>query len=528
MPKQSYNAPEVTTEMKIQYYADAERRYRMMPEERLKKEYNQLIRGKTPWEWLRERMGSFINMVKIAALSVFLGRQETARRIQAGNRETEFEKLKEEAKKDTKINVLEEKLEISPKRQEDKSKDTSDEKKVEQNKTDTIKKGHEQANSQEQVNAQEALTKEPVVKEEKDPSHLEQERTQGISIFAEQVECVTDKYKEGLHKYLEAQMGINGAFINIDNVINKDKSFLRISFDSIALPEKSELEKGVTIDKKGNYLEQTKVAGDIAKAVLYYTTEVHRESKNCTRVIGTVPSQAACTEMVHSFIKEAAKNQENRTMNYTYKESLFGHQIDFEKNGDSIRIYLDGRELDFPDGWSIKSLTGQIRETLLDKETGDFTHQAGNNLSEKLHATVRAEIDPVYYVKYSGQELEYNFTKLLNDMMKDGGHLKRDFIFHLHNIGITLSEHTIQSIVIDGENVYRDIDGILDLKQIAEQVADNLGEKLATDEMYRFDNSLEKLEDVIEFSNSDMQAKEEVSDFEQTMEYDDREDDLEQ
>lgn len=57
-------------------------------------QYNQLIRGKTLWEWFKERVGSFVNMVKIAALSVFLGRQETAYRIKFGNREAEFEKLK--------------------------------------------------------------------------------------------------------------------------------------------------------------------------------------------------------------------------------------------------------------------------------------------------------------------------------------------------------------------------------------------------------------------------------------------------
>lgn len=528
MSEQSYKAPEVTKEMKIKYYADAERGYRSMPKEKLQKEYNQLVRGKTPWEWLKERMGSFVNMVKIAALSVFLGRQETVRRIQTGNRDAEFEKLKEEAKKDAKIYVLEEKLETLPKRQEDKSKETSDEKKEEQGKGETIKEGHEQANSEEQLKNREYLTKEPAAEEEKRPSQSEQERTQGISIFAEQVECATDKYKEGLQKYLEAQTGINGAFINIDNATDKDKSFLRISFDSIPLSENSELEKGVTIDKKGNCLEQTKIASNITKAVLYYTAEVHRESKNNTRVIGTVPSGEMCTEILQSFRDKALENLKNGDINCKYQESLFGHKIDFEKNGDSIHISLNGNELDFPDGFSTKSLTDQIRDTMLDKKFGDFTSNAEFFISDNLHEITRNEIEPAYFVKYSGQELEEKFGKILNDMLLDGGELIRELNFHTYGIEVAMNDHEIHSIAIDGEDVYRDIDGKQDIEQIAGHIADTLGEKLAIDEMYRFDESLEKLEDVIDFSNSDMQTHEEVSDFEQTMEYDDHDDERDQ
>lgn len=522
MPEQSYKSPEVTSEMRIKYHAEAERKYRAMPEEKLQKEYNHLIRGKTPWEWFKERVGSFVNMVKIAALSVFLGRQETSRRIQSGNRDAEFEQLKKEAQKDAKIAVLEEKLETLQKNNDDKSKEEPEAKKEEPDKTDPAQ------GEQEQVNKNEEVSNESPNKEEMETQVQEDEGRKNVSIFAEQIECVTDKYKEGLQKYLEERMGINGAFINIENVADKDNSFLRISFDSIAFPENSNLADGITIDKKGNHLEQTDVAKDLTKAVLYYTTEVYRESKNCNRIIGTVPSQAMCTEMVQAFIDKSLKNKEKGNLNCKYEDSLFGHKVIFEKNTNSFRVFLDGKELDFPDGWSTKSLTDQIRDTMLDKEFGDFTSQTELAVSENLRETARAEVEPSYFVKYSGQELEDRFNKTLNDILHDGGESNRILHFHTHYIEVEMADREIQSISVDGENVYRDIDGKQDVTQMAEHIADNLGEKLASEDMYRFDESLEKFEDVIEFSNSDMQSKEEVDDFEQMMEYDDHDDELEQ
>lgn len=326
MPEKPYKAPEVTSEMKMRYHVDAERRYRTMSEDKLQKEYKQLILKKTPWEWFKERVASFVNMVKIAALSIFIGRQETARRIQFGNREEEFEKLKNEVQRDAKITVLEEKLETLQRMKEDKSKESSD----------------------------------------------------------------------------------------------------------------------------------------------------------------------------------------------------------FEKTGNTFRINLDGKELDFPEGWSTKNLADQIRDTMLNKEFGDFTADAEYFLAENLHEITRTEVEPAYYIKYSSLELEDKFNKTINDMLRDGSETTRNLSFHTHCIQITINAHEICSVSINGDSVYRDIDGKQDIGQIAEHIADNLGSKLALDDMYRYDESLKKLEDVIEFSNTDMHTREEVSDFEQTMEYDDYNDELEQ
>lgn len=519
--KKTYNAPEVTPEMKIKYYTDAERQYRAMPVEKLKMEYDRMIKEKTPWEWLKERVGSFVNMVKIAALSVFLGRQETARRIQSGNREAEFEKLKNEAKKEAKINVLEDKLKELEKEKEDKGKGGPEETGEEIPKEERDQ-GIEKPEAPEQEEPEES------------PQHSEQgeqplpERAGSVSIFAEQIECMTDKFHDGLKKHLEEQTGINADFIHVNNITDQDHSYLHISFDSIAFADNAGLAQGITITKRGSCLEETDAAKAITKSVLYYTADGYRESKNCTRVVGTVPSQAMCADSLNSFIQDAAENKKNGNLDCIYEESLFGHQLRFEKHQGSFWAFLDDKELDFPDGPIVKSLTDMIRDAMLDKETGDYTYQAKCELSDKLHAIAKAEVEPVYFVKYSGKELEEKFIKLLDDITHDGGESKREINFHGHSIEIRLDNQAIQSITLDGRDIYRNIDGVQGIDKIAEHVADELAVMLAADEMYRYDESIEKLEDVIQFANSDMQSREELSDFEQTMEYDDHDEDLEQ
>lgn len=514
MPGESYKAPEVTSEMRMKYNADAERRYRAMSEEQLQKEYNQLVRGNNPWQWFKERIGAFVNIVKIAVLSVFLGRRETARRIQSGNREAAFEQLKKEAQKEAKISTLEDKLEQLQKDREEKAKEAMDNPETEQQKKDE-KSGQEVP--------EEILN--PLDKEKEPPAI--RKNINNISIFAEQLECITEKFRDGLRKHLEAQTGINAKFIQVENMTDKNNSYLRISFDSINFSNHAELAQGITITKNGNCLEQTEAAKTITKSVLYYTAEGYRESKNCTRVVGTVPSQAMCSDMVHAFINTALENKKKGDLNCIYEEFLFGHSVRFEKQSGSFRVFLDGNELSFPQGSFIKSLTDIIRESMLDKKNGDYTQQAGNVLSEQLHAIVKTEVEPVYFVKYSGKELEDYFNKLLDNITHDGGDSIREINFHGHNIKIHLDHQAIQSIGIDGEDVYRNLDGKQENEKIAEHIADGLGDKLAADEMYRYEESLEKLEDVIRFSNSDMQEREKVSDFEQSMEYDDHEDELE-
>lgn len=527
MPGEPYKAPEVTSEMKIKYYADAARKYRTMPEEKLQKEYNRLIRGRTPWEWFKERVGSFFNMVKIAALSVFLGRQETARRIQSGNREADFEKLKNEAQKEAKIAVLEDRLNTLKQEREDKeqvSRETPEEEKQEEKPKEQQEPKEKNPEAPEQEDLENKDTQAHQQQEQPSPKE-----TASMNIFAEQVQCMTDKFHDGLKIYLEEQTGINSDFIHVKNMVDQNHSYLHISFDSIAFADNAELAQGITITYKGNCLEDTEAARAITKSVLYYTTEEYRESKNCTRVVGTVPSQTMCAESIHSFIQAATENEKNGKSDCVYEESLFGRQLRFEKHEESFRVFLDGKELDFPDGPIAKSLTDMIRDAMLDKETGDYTHRVECELSNQLHAIAKAEVEPTYFVKYSGKELEEKFDKLLHDITSDGGEPRREINFHGHSIEIQLDNQAIQFITLDGEDVYRNIDGVQEIEKIAEHVADGLGEKLADEDMYRYDEELEKLEDAINFSNSDMQSKEEVTDFEQSMEYDDRgEDELEQ
>ena len=97
-------------EAKERYVKEARRLYRDMTAEQAVKELKKLERGTGIFGWLRNRWDGFWNMVKTAMYSVLLGRQAAERRILSGNREESLKLQGEEAKKEAKISVLEEKI----------------------------------------------------------------------------------------------------------------------------------------------------------------------------------------------------------------------------------------------------------------------------------------------------------------------------------------------------------------------------------------------------------------------------------
>lgn len=513
MADKQYKAPEVTENMKVQYLIDAERQYRNMSSENMQKEYKKLIRGKTPWEWVKDKVGSFVNMVKIAALSLFLGRQETARRVNAGNREADFEKLKNEAKKEAKIHVLEKKLEELQNDSKDKEAEQPE-----------VKPEQEPAHEEKQDISKNKQDKEEQAQEQEE---IKEPKKAGQTIFAEQVERLSEEYQNGLKKFLEMQTGIAADFIKIENSRDEHGPRMKVSFD-LDLPEGSQYTNSISIDQLGNSMEHTVIADALAKSVLFYTADVYRESKNNTRIIGTVPSVEMCSNAAFNFCRNAKEQEKNGKENYKHTEYLFSHKIDFIKTGDKFRVFFDEKELDFKDGWSAKGLSDEVRKMMTDKENGDYTLVKQSELSKILHDVTKSEIEPSFYAKYSGQNLEEHFTKYLTDITKDNGDIIRDSEFHGHLISVNLNPEnkTIETVMVDNVPVYQAIDGIQDNDKIAEHIADSLGESLDKEGMYLSDGIMEKIEDSISFSNDDIQAREDVSTFEQALEYDDQEEEL--
>ena len=64
--------------------------------EDIEKELKRMEKGPGFLGWVRDRINGFLNFVKIAALSVLLGRRETSRRMDAGTLEAE-QKAREDA-----------------------------------------------------------------------------------------------------------------------------------------------------------------------------------------------------------------------------------------------------------------------------------------------------------------------------------------------------------------------------------------------------------------------------------------------
>ena len=126
--------------------------------EEIEKELKRMDKGPGFLGWVRDRINGFLNFVKIAALSVFLGRRETSRRMDAGTLEAEQKARENAAAKLARQEVLKEKLkELDPSRETEKQDEVSKDKEQnpnEQNKSDAEKNGQDQETGKEEEHSE--------------------------------------------------------------------------------------------------------------------------------------------------------------------------------------------------------------------------------------------------------------------------------------------------------------------------------------------------------------------------------------
>lgn len=252
----------VTDADRATYRKEAEMEYRNIQsaseaEKALNKITNPNI-GARGLRWFLEKLGELVNLAKVVVLSVFLGRQETSKRISAGNMEVEKQKQKDEAKKEIKTEVLKEKITQLSKEDKDQSKDA--EKDAE--KAETVEAPKK--------NAEPDLRKDESI-----------EKTQ----FAMQVEHVSEVYKHGLTEFLETQTGLEHGKIAIGNFKDaEEKNWIQAQ-----LTMSTGKILNVLIDERGQWKlpDETKadksvqaLAGEIRKAVTYYTGIVYDQIKD--------------------------------------------------------------------------------------------------------------------------------------------------------------------------------------------------------------------------------------------------------
>lgn len=128
-------------------------------------------------KWLLDQIGKLINFAKVITMSVFLGRQETNKRINVGNLEAEKEKQMNQAKKEAKIEVLQEKIQaLDPekakkKEEEEKTNESSNEEPGKGSEENPNRKPEEEPNRKPDRKSEDEPEKDPEKKPDKGPEN---------------------------------------------------------------------------------------------------------------------------------------------------------------------------------------------------------------------------------------------------------------------------------------------------------------------------------------------------------------------
>lgn len=413
--------------------------------EELENELKRSGQGKGFFKWLGEKIGALLNLAKVAVMSVFLGRRETAKRMEAGEREARQESLKKEAQTAIKKEVLKERI------LEEKMKG----------------KAEQESGLQKSDHEQEKEFSETVL-----PSDKTDHTVTAKTIFAQQLEQMSEKYQTGLKAFLSMQTGIDEKYIVAQNSDNQ----IKLSFP--CADRQSEYYKGMTINVQGCCTEDSKTARALAAMVLYYTANVYRDSKNQTQFPGTIPSKNMIRDQYNHFLSLADKNPDIR-----HEVKLFGHTLSFWKNERGILVQLDGKRVHIDqEQETVERIQKQFRNAILGHMStrnysiplesegqylrfqekgvikGDYARIS--ELSSFLHDVTRSDIRECYYSKYTFFDLQAYFQKALENVTKDDGGSSRGINFHGHHIHLELNgAKEITGVIIDHEVVYGTVDG---------------------------------------------------------------------
>ena len=334
--------------------------------EDIEKELKRMEKGPGFLGWVRDRINGFLNFVKIAALSVLLGRRETSRRMDAGTLEAEQKAREDAAAKLARQEVLREKLkELDPSKKTEKQEEASKDKEQnpnEQNKSDAKKNGQDQETGEEeehsenrQQGSEEREDTEQKAKQDQEenkdaengpkqdnPSQEHQETSdksdkkqpeaekqpKNETILAQQCREMTDGYREGLTAYIENVTGIKRDYFTVGNADGK----IRIDFGKLNDNIKGKdnpYRYGVTLDKYGCIQEHKK--SDISKmlgtVILYYTAEIYKDSRNKNRFQGTVPSKDMLPAVIKKLQDKIEENQRNGGPAKNFSQPLYGHVL---------------------------------------------------------------------------------------------------------------------------------------------------------------------------------------------------------
>lgn len=454
-------------EAKECYTKEARRLYQNITPEQAGKELKRLERGKGILGWIWDRWEGFWNMVKTAIYSVLLGRQAAERRISAGNREEEARWQREEARKEAKISVLEEKIkEWEAKEPGDKepAQETETREKTSESGQEPVEPDQEPGQKNGDMPVPTDLNKE----EEDEPVRKNDEaapRKPGdYSRLGIQCEQMTKRYQRGLTKFLEDQMEIGAGNIH---VANGSKNSIQISLwppgeekPRFCMEIKPNGSVHYPSGSLGEDRESRAFQGALLKSVLYYTAKVYDygKDKELSRYgfepgrISIKPGTVPSAEMVERVLKKETAY-------------LFGHKIECRKGKEETIVRIDGKAVGLGAGQAVEEA---VRGAMKEKIFGDYKRI--HELSKKMKRFVAKNHGPFHDLaksrNYSCEEISGMIHKLVQDRTSDGSPdiIRADSLCgHLITLQTervsSLSEHKdyqrIVSARIDGRMVYK-------------------------------------------------------------------------
>ena len=569
----------------------------------LKKELEKLNRRPGILSWFRDRVNSILNLMKIAVLSVAIGRVETAKRMDAGTRQKKKEDYEKKIINSVKKEMIQNELKsrendmnrqaeksVHDEKTDEKQKDGAEEKtneneqdinkdseidkqeienndihkaeaeneKITDEEMDRINKTLEELNNTPLPQNYDEMTPEEIAEQEaayaayleenkdKDSAELERElfgkefedtrpiptseekdipaeNQQSSTILEAQCHDMSKRYEKGLTAFLEDTTGIAAASNGLPGfILSNEEGKIKIDFSELG--ENNPYGDHITIDSLGRVEGTSIYSKDIGLTVLYYTSEVYRDSKNQTRFPGTVPSENNIKKAISDLIPQI----DNKT--HMAKTNLFLHDLTVIKTGNGKYMYQidNGKRFEIKtekdkDGIlsvsseSAKKIVQDYKSEILGKREYDadrkpvnieinrpLSDQYGNVTTYKevvsrrggdysrIHETAERlhdirNINKDCLKEYDVSEIKEHIESKLERFLSDNGRDTRDFYIGPNRIHIELSqdngEKEVSAACVNDKIIYGDINNCradngynCDIDYISEKLADHLSE----------------------------------------------------
>ena len=450
---------------------DAEAFAQGKTKEQLNAELKRMNRGPGLLGWIRDRVNVVLNFAKVTAMAIVLGRRETSRRMDIGTAEAEREKHEKSLSDSVKREVLmarikemeraeepdkEEEKESDPGKNHDSEQEAEQDQEQQQEQEPQLQPEQQEAENeqtQDEHGTDSNSTQQQQEQPEAPSAQEQSEKPLRETILAQQCREMTETYKEGLSRYIENITGIDRQYFTVGNVDGR----IRIDFGSLNDVSKAKdnpFRNGVTLDDHGCVQEhKNPVSKAIGTAVLYYTAEVYRDSKNQTQFPGTRPSDRMVSETIDRLTAKLEANERAGGPPKNFSAPLFGHVLTVGRDRNSkdkgIFCSIDGEKGRVDDR---QALEKWVRSEIVTRVEGqdkvsshDYTingQENGIKFSEHTKGIggdygripeFRKELHGMLYgmaghgsipqecvKKYTEEELCTEFNKKLQTMLTDG------------------------------------------------------------------------------------------------------------